>query len=746
MYIEKLSIASFGTLKNKEYIFSDGFNIIEGNNESGKTTLMNFVSFILYGVDASLNKRMKASGEQYSGKITLFCEKLGKITISRVASCFGARSSDEISITSCDTLKEINIGKATPGEYILGINRDFFENTVFVSQNGASDYNSETASSAVQNILNSANEKMSTDRGKRKLDETRKNLKHKNNKGGAIYTISSEISELEVELERSNNGHALLKEAEKRITLLQKEAAALDETPKLIAEEKSARGAKKLQKLTQDKAVLLNDKIVAEDELKGLTDSNYSYRQANVISEIRKLDVESKIIQSRAEILEVTIQNSELELERMSKSSKLIPQKADDYVSNIQNITFSLKKLLFTAITIFSITAITVILGIVSIFYAEIIAACSILLSAMLSLVIGFVTLSYRKNKLNTLSTELSTFAFSPDMTLREISDEIARRRQFELLKELKSDEIAQSKIKLAFENESYEKSERLLKGLLFAIVPEHALLNTDEQIIRAEEKITQSFDDEAAIQRKIHEITSKIAELDREIGIYSAYSDIDTACNPTFASLSDAELDSRLHSIIERKREISEEMQALTVQITALENRLRSEKEIESEISEKKEILKTREEQFKIVLLAQDALDKASSNIRSAVTPNIIKLCDAMFNEITHGKYDHIGLDTTLSLNGASGEEEKAINELSYGTNEAMYLAFRISLCTVLCQKEMPPIMLDETFAHIDDGRSLAIIKMLSDLNAQTILFTCSSREAQIAAKSDLNHNVLSV
>ena len=213
MYIEKLSIVSFGTLKNKEYIFSNDLNIVEGQNESGKTTLMNFVLFVLYGTDSTINKRMKSAGEAYTGRVTLTSEKLGRVIVSRTASATGAKVSDDFTVTSCETLKEINIGKTAPGEYILGVNRDFFENSVFVSQSGASKYDAGSMNIALQNILNSANEKMSTEKGKRKLDETRKNLKHKNNKGGAIYTVSQELSQLEAELDSNKNGRILLAEA-----------------------------------------------------------------------------------------------------------------------------------------------------------------------------------------------------------------------------------------------------------------------------------------------------------------------------------------------------------------------------------------------------------------------------------------------------------------------------------------------------------------------------------------------------
>lgn len=746
MYIEKLSITSFGTLKNREFILSDGFNVIEGNNESGKTTLMNFVIFVLYGADSALNKRMKASCEPFSGAITLSCEKLGKVTVSRTASCVGARTSDETSVISCETLKSINIGKSQPGEYILGINRDFFENTVFVAQYGASSYNPESAASAVQNILNSANEKMSTDKGKRKLDETRKNLKHKNNKGGAIFTVSSELSMLEAELEGNKNGCEILEKAKDKVSALHEEQAILDEIPTLIANEKKARNIIKLQELNQLYEKLSKEKASEAEKLQIISEENNTYRRSDIISEIRKLDVELKMIQARKEILSSSLHNAENELESMNKKTFSVPQEPQNFIVAIKNRKKQLKTLRLAAFFAFSLAALSLVAAVVSILFTEYIAAVSFISAAAVLSVAGFIAHSLRRSAVVALHHELDAFGFRFDATLREISDEIEYRRQLEKMATAKEDDKNKIQTNLSAEDALYEEKVLILKEILNTVAPDHSSSSLEEQLVHVEARITKSFEDENSIRKSIDEITQRMSSLNGEISFYKQYSNEKYECNPDFASLSDFDLDSYLNSTIKRKNAIAEESKTLTAQIATLESRLRPQADIETEIHEKQQLLKKREEQLKIVLLAQEALDTASENIRSAVTPNIVKICDSMLSEITLGKYGHIGLDHSLILNGLTGEETRAENELSYGTNEAMYLAFRISLCAVLCHKEMPPIMLDETFAHIDDSRACAMIKMLSELNAQTVLFTCSSRESSLAKENGFEPNVITL
>ena len=57
MKINKLKINSYGKLKEKEINFQDGINLIYGQNEAGKSTLIKFITNSFYGI--SKNKKGK---------------------------------------------------------------------------------------------------------------------------------------------------------------------------------------------------------------------------------------------------------------------------------------------------------------------------------------------------------------------------------------------------------------------------------------------------------------------------------------------------------------------------------------------------------------------------------------------------------------------------------------------------------------------------------------------------------------
>ncbi|MBE7037808.1 MAG: hypothetical protein E7404_02770 [Ruminococcaceae bacterium] len=74
MYINKLNIISFGAFCDKEITFENGLNVLYGENESGKSTILAFIKFIFYGIANRKNdfkKYIPLSGEPMNGSITV---------------------------------------------------------------------------------------------------------------------------------------------------------------------------------------------------------------------------------------------------------------------------------------------------------------------------------------------------------------------------------------------------------------------------------------------------------------------------------------------------------------------------------------------------------------------------------------------------------------------------------------------------------------------------------------------------
>ena len=142
MKINKLKINSYGKLKEKEINFQDGINLIYGQNEAGKSTLIKFITNSFYGI--SKNKKGKEvsdfdkykpwSGEEFSGKLEYELDNKEKYEIYRD---FSKRNPKIFNENMEDISKEFNIDKNKGNEFFYEqtkIDEDLFLSTLAINQ------------------------------------------------------------------------------------------------------------------------------------------------------------------------------------------------------------------------------------------------------------------------------------------------------------------------------------------------------------------------------------------------------------------------------------------------------------------------------------------------------------------------------------------------------------------------------------------------------------------------------------
>ena len=142
MKINKIKINSYGKLKEKEIKLKDGINIIYGKNESGKSTLLNFIVNSFYGI--SKNKKGKEYsdvekytpwlGEEFSGKLEYELNNKNKYEIYRD---FKKKNPKIFNENMEDISKEFNIDKSKGNEFFYEqtkVDEELFLSTVVVGQ------------------------------------------------------------------------------------------------------------------------------------------------------------------------------------------------------------------------------------------------------------------------------------------------------------------------------------------------------------------------------------------------------------------------------------------------------------------------------------------------------------------------------------------------------------------------------------------------------------------------------------
>lgn len=137
-------------------------------------------------------------------------------------------------------------------------------------------------------------------------------------------------------------------------------------------------------------------------------------------------------------------------------------------------------------------------------------------------------------------------------------------------------------------------------------------------------------------------------------------------------------------------------------------------------------------EDTYHALELAQTALSSATSELQRRFAPRISKRAQAIFQQLTQGRYQRFTLSEDLSVNVCAENEDtlRGAEWRSDGTEDQLYLALRLAVAEELTPDA--PLILDDAFVRFDDKRLKVALEILQELSSskQVILFTCQGRE----------------
>ena len=207
MKINELKVNSYGKLKDKNIEFSDGINIIYGENEKGKSTLLNCIVNMLYGTSKKKNgkdisdydKYKPWDTEEFSGKMSYTLDNNETYEIFRE---FGKKNPKVYNEEMEDISKNFSIDKSMGNQFFYEqtrVDESTFTSTV-VSFQSSVELDSQTQNVLLQKIANtsttgedSVSYKKAMDKlNKKQLDEIGTNR----TQGKPINVAISEIERL----------------------------------------------------------------------------------------------------------------------------------------------------------------------------------------------------------------------------------------------------------------------------------------------------------------------------------------------------------------------------------------------------------------------------------------------------------------------------------------------------------------------------------------------------------------------
>lgn len=184
MIITGLRIKNFGKFGDFSVEFGDNLNVICGDNEAGKTTIIAFIKAMLYGMssrkrDIRVNDRLRFqpwNGEFGEGE--LYC-KNEKGHVHLIKRKLGNDRHDSINVSDVLTGKRIShYETASPGGVMLGLGEGAYTRTIYVPQLGCmiSPDKDDEIMSRLMNLQDTGEEQVSLQKALNSIEKERKRL------------------------------------------------------------------------------------------------------------------------------------------------------------------------------------------------------------------------------------------------------------------------------------------------------------------------------------------------------------------------------------------------------------------------------------------------------------------------------------------------------------------------------------------------------------------------------------------
>ena len=763
MKINKIYISAFGGLKDFTLELGDGFNVIHGQNEDGKTTVMAFIKAMFYGTGGKVKSLENSIRARYTpwdnsamgGRIYFTADGIDYILEREFRR---SDSTDRVILTN-SLSGESETVESDIGLRFLGLSADGFEKSVFISSfvsglaesDAVGELNSKLSNLAVtgdetvsyQSVANriiGAREKFISKSGRTgsyvKGMETLKalNESYENSKIAAKRQL--EISEaIAIKSEK-------LSKAEKRLKVVKSLLDSKDDTQKLQKLKEYLELKEKLEQLKKrflaDDGKEINFKSLEFCKAK----SELANQKANTLmADIEKIEQEIKISST------INAEDAAKQIEDLKNKIAKLEQSADSLANEIElknaesenlKVKYEQSKTAKKAFNpLFLILGgVTAVIGAV-LFAVSLIPAVAVLALGIILLILSFVLRPQNKTLTASLQSEL-TAVLNQIAELREkknsaTSEITAHSGKMNLLAAALNTDNA---LKAKREADLKEKQEAFAEAIneknaaidkLNSIIGKYCDVNNEQSVNETLKSISENAEE-------INRIKVALNILSRDLdGIsYEAAAEKIKALEN---KVEDKNLD--FDALKTESENLSSIILELGSQITAGETELKTAfrsfenpETLKREINLLSEDLTAKKDFCDAAEIANEILYESFLEVRKGYGAEVEKKTLEIFSRLTNNRYSAVNvskeLDITVEKSGIFGTRE--IGYLSRGTVDQAYLSLRLAIAELICEDEKLPILLDDVLSQYDDERTLEALKFLKEYSktSQIVLFTC--------------------
>ena len=743
MRILRIEIEEFGKLAELDLTLHEGLNLIEGKIESGKSTLLAFLRFVLYGFPrrsganaAERDKRLSWRTKRAAGTLTVETAD-GIFRIRREVFLRGSAAresaSESLSVTRADTNERVALDGKTPGELFLGLPAELYDSSLYLAQSDAERVADPAVREALGETLFSSGATLCAEDAEKRLDTARRQLKHNRGVGGLIARLTAEQSRLTGEIRQAAEDTDRLAEIRESIyrcrTKIEDcrtgsqalegalEHAELCETAELF---------KQRNALQAELAERTNDTERAKAALDALPSRDAATRLAVALHELEaaRTELARSVPEPDIPAPDSALLERAALIERMGGENALAEQ-ANKLQKSAKNHTVG-------ACIAFLLTALSVALGILllpllTLGGALLIAAVILLLSARA-----------RKKALGELLAALQIEDLS---SLHDsiAACESARRDQEEYATRLAAQRAAR---------QHAEQRELTARARLAEALTPFGSVDPERLLDDASNRLTEIDQKREAAQAELNAATlAQERTKTRAEAISARLQGLDEAS--VHARLAELPaLDRPVEQIKTQKTELAQTHTALTAQLTDLERAeaalcatSHDPHALAREHAAVSKELHDANARLAAIELAMTVMQEASEELRRSITPRLRADAATTFAALTARDEQALLLGQDFSLSISVDGVPQPLSRFSAGCRDAAHLSLRLALLATLSQEKLP-LFFDEAFARLDDDRTKALLDILCAYcatGAQVLLFTCHSRERELLAGHDL-------
>ena len=764
MIIEKILIKSFGRLNDMTLEFSDRVNVIEGENESGKSTIAAFIRYMLYGFtdgegDELDERKKRISWKSGRAEGSMYVRVGGKrYVINR--STIPAEDSDkqtwreEASIVDAETGAPV-FGKLPAGEVFFGVDSELFDNTAFIGAIGDPAIDEGSVKESIENIIFSGSEKINKQRAALRISDKMQALLHEGGAGGAIVDLAHRERALGEKLEDSNRDNRAILEKEAELFRIRKRRIEAEDKQRQLYElDSSYNNAMLIQTFDQlhvleqecDEKTQFYKKYIEENTRAGfypddqyLTDLLVARKGVNEAYHALG-DAQDNYSAQRAAIgITHEIENAIERAGELGGESEITRQATALWKNGIRN-------------TVLAVGAGLVALG-SGIFEIAVANNPGMQFGKVIMAILGIGALGglgyllwlliKGHKELSTLEKEFGTATYEDLKGKIEIIAEARHKRDAMAVA------TENARISVVKARERYEEAKRALTELILRWGEEPPASELGDFLDKLEgrvrfflEKKNELFEDKTNIEITVREIRRNLAD--------KSEIDVRAQVSPLMRkALTGINHDEIINGIADTKSRVAEEDRlAFDVEneLMLLKSRAGEPSEYYSRIAAISDRREDMVEKHKAFFVALNAINSAMDNLREEISPRLGEYATGLMEIMTDKKYTAFDVSDGLKLSFTDEDGEmKSVDFLSGGTRDMAYIAVRCALIDML-YGEKPPVCFDESFAHQDNHRARAMMKAINriaDEGCQSFIFTCRGREAALANEIVLNAGV---